>query len=236
MVIADADGSRAEQVASETTGTVVCRGVDVTDSSAVEALIARTELKLGPIGLWCGNAGAAFGAGLGADLDWERSWRLHVLAHVATVRTLVPRMIARGSGHVLITASAAGLLTSLDTAAYAVSKHAAVGFAEWLAIPCAEHGVTVSCLCPQAVRTPLIEGRDATVAAAGEVLEPDAVALLADEALAEDRFLVLPHPEVAEYERRKVEDRDRWLRGMARLRDGIPGLPAAFPPSVVDGE
>ena len=195
-------------------------GLDVTDQAAVAGLVDRVEEQLGPVDLWCSNAGVALGRDLGTDGDWERSFAVHVLAHVHLARVLAPRMAARGRGHLLLTASAAGLLANLDSAPYSVTKHGTVALAEWLAIRWGDAGVGVSCLCPQGVRTAMTEGMGAgsSVLAAGALLEPAEVAEAVVRGLADDRFLILPHPEVAEFERRRAADRDRWLAGMRRFR------------------
>ena len=180
-----------------------------------------SRTQLGPVDLWCSNAGVAAGRGTWAtDGDWERSFAVHVLAHVHLARVLAPRMAARGRGHLLLTASAAGLLTSMDSAPYSVTKHGTVALAEWLAIRWGDAGVGVSCLCPQGVRTAMTEGMGAgsSVLAAGALLEPEEVAEAVVRGLAEGRFLILPHPEVATFERRRAADRDRWLAGMRRAR------------------
>jgi NAD(P)-dependent dehydrogenase (short-subunit alcohol dehydrogenase family) len=221
VVVADLDEPGARRVAGEVEGaTVLAVGLDVTDPEAVAGLVERVERELGPVDLWCSNAGVALGRDLGGDQDWQRSFDVHVMAHVHVARFLLPRMAARGRGHLLVTASAAGLLTHMDAAAYSVTKHGAVALAEWLAIRYGDDGVTVSCLCPQGVRTPMLEreGAGGAVLAAGEVLEPEEVAGAVVAALANGRFLILPHPEVAEFERRRAADRDRWLAGMRRVR------------------
>jgi NAD(P)-dependent dehydrogenase (short-subunit alcohol dehydrogenase family) len=221
VVVADLDEPGARRVAHELAcPTPIGAGLDVTDPEAVAALVDRVERDVGPIDLWCSNAGVALGPDLGSDQDWRRSFEVHVMAHVHVARSLLPRMAARGRGHLLVTASAAGLLTDIDAAAYSATKHGAVAVAEWLAIRHGDDGVTVSCLCPQGVRTPMLEreGAGAAVRAAGAVLDPDQVAGTVVQALADGRFLVLPHPEVAEFERRRAADRDRWLAGMRRLR------------------
>jgi NAD(P)-dependent dehydrogenase (short-subunit alcohol dehydrogenase family) len=221
VVVADLDEPGARRVAHELTcPTPLGAGLDVTDPEAVAALVDRVERDVGPIDLWCSNAGVALGPDLGSDQDWHRSFEVHVMAHVHVARTLLPRMAARGRGHLLVTASAAGLLTEMDAAAYSVTKHGAVAVAEWLAIRHGDDGVTVSCLCPQGVRTPMLEreGAGRVVLAAGAVLDAEEVAGVVVEALADGRFLILPHPEVAEFERRRAADRDRWLAGMRRLR------------------
>jgi NAD(P)-dependent dehydrogenase (short-subunit alcohol dehydrogenase family) len=223
VVVADLDEPAARAAAARLDGPVALGvGMDVTRADQVAALADRVERELGPIDLWCSNAGIAVGGddGLGTDADWERTWQVHVMANVHAARHVLPRMAARGRGHLLVTASAAGLLTELDSAPYAASKHAAVAVAEWLAIRYGDTGVGFSCLCPQGVRTPLLEraGPDAATLAAGRVLEPEQVADAVVAGLADGRFLILPHPEVAEYERQRASDRDRWLAGMRRFR------------------
>jgi NAD(P)-dependent dehydrogenase (short-subunit alcohol dehydrogenase family) len=226
VVVADLDRPAAERVAAGLACPApLAAGLDVTDGAAVAGLVDRVEGEVGPVDLWCSNAGVALGRDLGGDGDWERSFAVHVLAHLHVARALVPRMAARGRGHLLLTASAAGLLTSLDSASYAVTKHGTVALAEWLAIRYGDTGVAVSCLCPQGVRTAMTEamGPDSSVLAAGPLLEPAEVAEAVVRALDEGRFLILPHPEVAEFERRRAADRDRWLAGMRRARSRLPG-------------
>ncbi len=196
--------------------------LDAADERAVAQLIERVEGEIGPIELWCGNAGIAAPGGFDVgDDEWGRAWSVHVMAHVIACRHMVPRWEARGSGHLLVTASAAGLLTSLGAAPYAVTKHAAVALAEWAAITYGDAGVRVSCLCPQGVRTAMTQRRDGGVAVNQVeqlgMIEPSEVAAVTLDALREDRFLVLPHPEVAVYEQRRAADRDRWLAGMRGL-------------------
>jgi NAD(P)-dependent dehydrogenase (short-subunit alcohol dehydrogenase family) len=231
VVVADLDEPGARRAAGELEGaTALPVGLDVTDPEAVAGLVERVERELGPIDLWCSNAGVALGPDLGADQDWQRSFEVHVMAHVHVARSLLPRMVARGRGHLLVTASAAGLLTDMDAAAYSVTKHGSVALAEWLAIRHGDDGVTVSCLCPQGVRTPMLEreGGSPAVLAAGALLDPEDVADAVVDGLADGRFLILPHPEVAEFERRRAADRDRWLAGMRRVRARLraPGPPA----------
>jgi NAD(P)-dependent dehydrogenase (short-subunit alcohol dehydrogenase family) len=221
VVVADLDGPGAERVAAALACPVALGvALDVTDQAAVARLVGRVEEEVGPVDLWCSNAGVALGRDLGEDPDWERSFAVHVLAHVHAARVLAPRMAARGRGHLLLTASAAGLLTNLDSAPYAVTKHGTVALAEWLAIRWGDAGVAVSCLCPQGVRTAMTEGLEdiSAVLAAGPLLEPEQVADAVVRGLAEGQFLILPHPEVAEFERRRAADRDRWLAGMRRAR------------------
>ena len=229
VVLADIDGSGAEAVAAEMVaeagpdGTAgFAAGIDVTDEDAVVSLIEQVESSLGPIELWCGNAGISRLGGVERpDDEWNHVWDVNVMAHVVACRHLIPRWVERGSGHLLVTASAAGLLTNFGTASYAVTKHAAVGLAEWLAIAHGDDGVRVSCLCPQGVRTPMTENEGAVavdqVRALG-LMEPEDVAAVTLEALRQDRFLILPHPEVATYELRRAGDRQRWLDGMRRMQ------------------
>lgn len=229
VVVADIDASGAEEVAADIaaeagSGTTAgfAAGIDVTDEDAVVSLIERVEASLGPIELWCGNAGISRLGGVEQlDDEWNQVWNVNVMAHVIACRHLVPRWVERGSGHLLVTASAAGLLTNFGTASYAVTKHAAVGLAEWIAITHGDDGVRVSCLCPQGVRTPMTENEGAVavdqVKALG-LIEPEEVAAVTLDALREDRFLILPHPEVATYEQRRAGDRQRWLDGMRRMQ------------------
>jgi NAD(P)-dependent dehydrogenase (short-subunit alcohol dehydrogenase family) len=204
---------------------------DVTDEAQVRAMVETTIAELGPIDLLCSNAGVATGRGLDAPGDvWERTWSVNVLAHLYAARAAIPHMLARGRGYLLNTCSAAGLLTQPGDAPYAVTKNAAVAFAEWLAVTYGDQGLKVSALCPQGVRTAMLDvglsgfhEAARVVAAAGKVLEPDEVADAVVAGLAAERFLILPHPEVAEYVRRKGDDRDRWLAGMRRLVASLPG-------------
>jgi NAD(P)-dependent dehydrogenase (short-subunit alcohol dehydrogenase family) len=223
VALVDIDGQRAERTAADVPGAIGL-GADVGDSGAVGAMVEAVEARLGPIDIYCSNAGVASGAGLGEEFEWERSWRVHVMAHVHAARLVVPAMARRGSGAFVVTASAAGLLMMMQSAPYTVTKHASVAIAEWLAVQHGGSGVQFHCLCPQGVRTPMVTGDprgEAEVASSGRILEPDEVADAVLEALRANRFLVLPHPEVHGYEQRKVDDRDRWLAGMRRLLAGI---------------
>jgi NAD(P)-dependent dehydrogenase (short-subunit alcohol dehydrogenase family) len=230
VVVADLDAQRAAEVAARLPGPLAL-GVrlDVTDEAQVAALAARVAEEIGPIDVYCSNAGVAGVAGLGDDADWQRAWQVHVLAHLYVARHVVPAMVARGSGHLMITASAAGLLAEADHAPYSVTKHGSVALAEWLAIQHVDQGVRVSCLCPQGVNTPMLANApgDSTTLAAGETIEPEQVCDAVMAALAEDRFLILPHPKVHGYERQRTADRDRWLSGMRRLRARAKGASAA---------
>lgn len=231
LALADLDVAAVARLAEELPVPAIGCEVDVADGAAVAALVTRTEAELGPVGLLCSNAGIGTGRGLDAsDEDWQRSLDVNVLAHVHGARAVLPGMLARGEGALLHTCSAAGLLTMVGDAPYSVSKHAAVAFAEWLAVTYRHRGIHVSALCPQGVRTPLLtDGLETgelaarVVVATGEVLEPDDVAAAAIAGLADERFLILPHPEVAEHLRRKATDPDRWLGAVNRMAATLEG-------------
>lgn len=224
VVVADLDGDRAAHLAGEIDG--VALTVDVGSAKANAAMVADAEDALGPIDLLALNAGIGVGGGVEADdADWDLSWRVNVMAHVWAVRAWLPGALERGGGYVLHTASAAGLLSNIGAAPYSVTKHAVVALAEWLAITHGDAGLKVSALCPMFVRTPMVEelrswpgGKGLT---AQGVAEPEAVAEAVVAGLAEERFLILPHPEVAEMEARRTADRDRWLQGMRRLQANV---------------
>jgi NAD(P)-dependent dehydrogenase (short-subunit alcohol dehydrogenase family) len=224
VVVADLDATAATGVAGSLSGGVGRGiGLDVADEDAVRAAVDRIEAEVGPIDVWCSNAGVGSAEGLGDDPDWERCWQVHVLAHVYAARHVLPRMLERDRGHFLVTASAAGLLSELDTAPYTVTKHGSVALAEWLAIRYRGSGVHFACVCPLGVRTPMTAGLDAgsSTLASGALLEPEQVADAVVAGMADGRFLILPHPEVAEFERRRASDRDRWLTGMGRLYQSL---------------
>lgn len=216
VAIADLDPARTEAVAAEIGAVgIAC---DVSREGDVRSLVDRVEAEIGPIDVFCSNAGIALiGDETAPDDDWQRSWDVHVMAHVYAARALVPRMSERGGGYLVNTASAAGLLTHIHSASYAVTKHGAVAFAEWLAIRHRDAGIRVSVLCPQLVHTAMTRGRGHTVASVDGAMEPEEVAACVVAAMREESFLILPHPEVLEYMRRKSGDYDRWLRGMRRL-------------------
>jgi NAD(P)-dependent dehydrogenase (short-subunit alcohol dehydrogenase family) len=229
VVVADIDAPGAAAVAQDIGGLAV--PCDVSVEADVAALVDTTLLSFDRIDLFCANAGILWGsrpddpAGIigpdAPDVAWERIWRVNVMAHVYAARAVVPRMLDQGGGHLLVTASAAGLLTLLGNAPYSVTKHAAVALAEWLAITYGDQGLRVSCLCPQLVRTDMLAGATAATKERGlgdlDVLEPEAVADAVVHGLREEQFLILPHPDVAEFFRRKAADYDRWLAGMRRL-------------------
>jgi NAD(P)-dependent dehydrogenase (short-subunit alcohol dehydrogenase family) len=235
VVVADLNAEGAEAVAAELGERAIGLGCDVTQESDVDALIAQAEEGFGgAIDLFCANAGIGTGSGLDApDELWDASFAVNVKAHVLAARRLVPKWVERGEGYFLSTASAAGLLSQIGDAPYSVSKHAAVAFAEWLALTYGDRGLRVSCLCPMGVNTAMLNaGLDMedehglgarVVAAAGRVLEPEDVADEVVRAIAEERFLVLPHPEVGEFLRRKGDDPERWLAGMRRLQAHVMG-------------
>lgn len=205
-------------------------GCDVADHGQLRRMIEDLEQRVGPIELFCANAGIASGQGIEAsDEVWDRVIDVNLMANVQAARILVPRWIERGRGHLLLTASAAGLLTNLGDAPYTVSKHAAVALAEWISITYGDRGVGVSCLCPQGVRTPLLFGRDdsavrslaSRVVKAQRVLEPEDVADAAVAGVIDGRFLILPHEEVSSYEQARAQDRERWLASMRRLQSEL---------------
>ncbi len=229
VVCTDLDGENAQATADLIGAKASARTLDVADEAAIEALVAEIEQEQGGIDLFVSNAG--YGQRGGLDLptaDWQRMMNVHTWSHLAAARAAMPGMISRGGGYFLNTASAAGLLTQMDSGPYAVSKHAAVAFAEWLLINYADQGIGVSVLCPQAVRTNILgpqamraDSSNARQAAGDGILEPEFVAQACIDAVREERFLVLPHPEVATYFQRKANDYDRWLLGMRRFRQRL---------------
>jgi NAD(P)-dependent dehydrogenase (short-subunit alcohol dehydrogenase family) len=225
VVVADINAEGAAQVAQEIGGLAL--PTDVSLEADIRRLVEQTINVYGQIDLFCSNAGIA-GVQGGAEVPneaWQRIWEVNLMAHIYAARYVLPGMLARGEGYLLQTASAAGLLTQIGSAPYSVTKHAAVAFAEWLAITYGDAGIKVSCLCPQGVRTKMLLGEDGkreNFLVAG-ALSPEEVADAVVKGLAEERFLILPHPEVAEYFRRKASDYDRWLRGMRRLQARVIG-------------
>ncbi|MFX3657940.1 MAG: SDR family oxidoreductase [bacterium] len=217
VVVADIDASGARAVAEAIDGWSM--GVDVSREGDIIELIEQTERQFGPIALFCSNAGIGLGRGLDEpDEVWQKIWSINTLSHVYAARNLIPRMKARGGGYLLNTASAAGLLSQIGSVTYAVTKHAAVALAEWIAITHGRDGIKVSVLCPQAVRTAMTAGGPG-VAGVDGMIEPDEVADCVVQALRDETFLVLPHPTVAEYIKRKTSDYDRWIKGMQRLQE-----------------
>lgn len=221
VVIADIDIDKAKQIAAEIGGQAV--KTDVGKEADMIDLVEKTTENFGSIDLFCSNAGIGGVPGF-AEVEkqaWQHIWEVNVMSHIYAARAVLPQMIARGEGYLLNTASAAGLLTQIGSAAYSVTKHAALAFAEWLAITYGDRGIKVSCLCPQGVRTDLLDratekGTNAFLL--DGVIEPEDVAAAVVKGLAEEKFLILPHPIVATYFQNKANDYDRWLRGMRRLQ------------------
>ena len=219
VVVADIDDGSAQRVAAAIGGLGV--RTDVTRELDLQRLAADVASRYGAIDLFCSNAGIAVDGGEETpDSEWQRCWDVNVMAHVLAARAVLPGMLKRGEGYLLQTVSAAGLLTHIHSATYAVTKHASLAFAEWLAMAYGDRGIRVSALCPQGVRTDMLRraasgGRTFLLDSA---LEPEQVADEVVKGLAAERFLILPHPEVAEYFRRKGTDYDRWIREMRKLR------------------
>src|SRR5271155_115410 len=224
VVVADLKSSRARlaDVAGDIDGLAVT--VDVAEEADIKALIAAAEDKYGPIDIFFSNAGLSRkGQETADDADWDVSWRVHVMSHVFAARALVPGMLARRSGYLLNTASAAGLLASLNSMPYGVTKNAAVALAEHLAIQYGDRGIRVSVLCPQSVQTGMTTPGPSAARVDGVML-PTEVARIVIEAIEAERFLILSHPKVNEYVQRKAQNIDRWLAGMRRLRDKTYGV------------
>jgi NAD(P)-dependent dehydrogenase (short-subunit alcohol dehydrogenase family) len=223
VVVADRQAEAAQAVAAEIGGTA--ETVDVADADAITGLVERTIARYGRIDVFFSNAGIATGVELEDPLDlWHRAYDIHVMAHVYAARAVLPAMLERGSGYLLNTASAAGLLTSPGDAPYTVTKHGAVALAEWLAVTYGGRGVGFSVLCPLGVATPLLMDPIAAgnagalaVAASGTIVTPEHVADTVVAGLAAETFLILPHPEVGRFWAQKASDPDRWLAGLRRL-------------------
>jgi NAD(P)-dependent dehydrogenase (short-subunit alcohol dehydrogenase family) len=221
LVLGDLDVSAARDVAEEIGGEAY--EIDVADEDANRELVEYAEGSHGPIDLFCANAGYAIVGDEQADArEWDRMWHVNLMSHVYAAKALVPSWVARGKGYFLSTASAAGLLTNLKAAQYSVTKHAAVAFAEWLAITYGDAGIRVSCLCPQFVDTPLLTGAEEFKTLGGNhVLTPEEVADAVVAGLQSERFLILPHPEVATFFQNKANDYDRWIGGMRKLQRSV---------------
>jgi NAD(P)-dependent dehydrogenase (short-subunit alcohol dehydrogenase family) len=218
IVVADLQHARAESVAREIGDRAVAVRCDVAVEADIQALVETARAKFGQVDVYVSNAGI-LGAMGGIELPdalWDSMWKIHVMAHVWAARATLPAMVERGEGYFLVTASAAGLLNIVETAPYGVTKHAAVGLAEWLRIAYGRSGIRVSCLCPQSVRTDMTSQGTGSAGIDG-VLSADEVAAAVLATMAEERFLCLPHPEVGAYHRRKGEDYDRWLGGMQKM-------------------
>ena len=236
VVFGDIDVAGANETAKlvrSVGGVAVGVGADASTTAGIDALILLARNEFGPVDVFVANAGIIGAPGLGDDeADWDRIIDVNLRAHVRAAKALVPEWVARGRGYFVSVASAAGLLTQLGAAGYSVTKHAAVGFAEWLSITHGDKGIGVSCVCPMGVDTPLLTGitdsshpaarmAAAAVKNAGEVVSPDRVAELTVEAVLTDRFLVLPHPVVLDMYRQKGADYERWLAGMRRYQGSL---------------
>jgi NAD(P)-dependent dehydrogenase (short-subunit alcohol dehydrogenase family) len=222
VVVNDLNPAAAQAVAGEIGGFAVPG--DAGTEQGVELLIGTATDLLGEIDTYCSNAGTVAGSGPETpDELWQRAWEVNTLAHVRAARLLLPGWLSRGAGTFVVTASAAGLLTMLGAAPYSVTKHAAVGFAEWLAATYAHRGLAVHCICPQGVRTQMLagSGRAGDIVLAAAAIEPEQVAEALAAAMAVGKFLVLPHPEVRDYYVHRATDTDRWLRGMSRLQQRV---------------
>jgi len=217
VVVADVNLEHAQAVADEIKGIAV--RCDVSKEADIQALVATARQHYGQVDAYISNAGILGRMG-GLDLEdalWDAMWNIHGMAHVWAARAVVPEMVARGEGFFMVTASAAGLLTIVESAPYAVTKHAAVAFAEWLRIAYGRKGVQVACLCPQSVQTNMISGTDGGSAAVNGILAPEVVAQEVVTTMDNGKFLVLPHPEVAQYFRNKGQDYERWIGGMQKM-------------------
>ena len=233
VVVTDLDESGARAVAEELGDSATALAGDASSDEHIDAAVRLSENTFGPVDLYFANAGVGLGGGVDTGEEvWDLAFDVNLRAHIRAARRLIPGWVERGSGYFVSTASAAGLLTQIGNAPYSVTKHAAVGFAEWLNITHGDDGVRVSCLCPMGVDTKLLrpEGDFATadqrlmqraVESAGAVLTPGTVAAIVLEAVADERFLILPHPEVLDMYRQKGADYDRWLRGMRRYQTSL---------------
>lgn len=219
VIVADLDEQGAKRVAEEIKGTAMAANVG--KESEVKRLVEQTTRQFGQIDVFCSNAGIGVQGGPEApDSDWQRSWDVNVMAHIYAARAVLPQMLERKEGYLVQTVSAAGILTQIGSAPYSVTKHAAMSFAEWLAITYGDRGIHVSALCPQGVRTNMLFNAQFGGGAflLEGALEPEQVAAEVIKAVTEERFLILPHPEVAKYFQNKANDYERWLRGMRKLQ------------------
>lgn len=233
VVVADVNLERAQEVARGIGAQAIAVRCDVSREADIQALAQQARERFGRIDIWCSNAGILGRMG-GMELEdalWDSMWRIHGMAHVWAARAVIPGMLQRGEGYFLVTASAAGLLNIVESAPYGVTKHAAVAVAEWLRIAYGRKGIRVSCLCPQSVQTDMT--RDGTGSAGIDgVLTPQQVADVVVQTMREERFLALPHPEVAKYFLAKAQDYDRWLGGMQKLYAQHQPSPAQGPSGV----
>jgi NAD(P)-dependent dehydrogenase (short-subunit alcohol dehydrogenase family) len=230
VVINDLDADAAAAVAEQTGGYAVAG--DASTEQGVRDLIAAARKHLGAIDIYCSNAGIAAGTDPQTpDPVWDRAWEVNVMAHVRASRELLPGWLERGRGTFIVTASAAGLLTMLGSAPYSVTKHAAEGYAEWLAATYGHRGLVVHCICPQGVRTSMLaaSGQAGQVVLQDAAIEPERVAEALLAGMAEGRFLILPHPEVRGYYELRASDTDKWLRGMSRMQQRIEAVERDMP-------
>jgi NAD(P)-dependent dehydrogenase (short-subunit alcohol dehydrogenase family) len=218
VVVNDLDPDATEAAAAETGGRPVPG--DCASESGVSALVAAARAELGQIDIWFGNAGIVRGFGLAAtDADWTANWEVNTMAHVRAARLLVPEWLERGRGRFVVTASAAGLLTALDLATYSVTKHGAVAFAEWLSATYRHRGIVVQAICPQGVKTNMLAATGAVrELIAADAVTPEAVAEATWQALHDDRFLILPHPDAGDFYAQRAATPDRWLSAMNKLQ------------------
>jgi len=225
VVVADLDSEAAATVANEVDGLAFT--INVSSEADNQRLVDETIKSFGHIDLFCANAGISGerGATEVSTEAWQNIWEVNVMSHVNAAKAVLPSMLERGSGYLLHTASAAGLLTHVEAAPYSVTKHAVVAFAEWLSITHGDSGIGVSCLCPLGVRTQMLMGVEGerTSFLMHDAIEPEVVADVVINGLSEETFLILPHPEVAMFFNRKASDYDRWIRGMRRLSKEVRG-------------
>lgn len=229
VAVTDRDPNSLRGLTQELGDAHLAMPADVSDEQQMRRLLDAVESEVGPVGVFCANAGVAVGSDPVQTPDhvWDQAFAVNVRAHILAARLLLPGWLERREGYFVATASAAGLLTQIGSAPYSVSKHAAVAFAEWLSVTYGHRGVRVSCVCPMGVRTPMLEGEGegaleslaARVVRDAGVIEPEDVAIMTVDAIEQERFLVLPHPEVLKFFQRKAADYDRWLEGMRRLQD-----------------
>src|SRR5215469_16318080 len=219
VVVADLDEQGAKRVADEIKGTAVA--TNVSKEADIQHLVEQTTRQFGQIDVFCSNAGVGVQGGPDAsDAEWQKSWEVNVMAHIYAARAVLPQMLERKEGYLVQTVSAAGLLTQIGSAPYSVSKHAAMSFAEWLSITYGDQGLRVSALCPMGVKTQMLARAEFSGGAflLETAIEPDQVADEVIKVIGEEKFLILPHPDVARFFQQKASDYDRWLRGMRRLQ------------------
>jgi len=218
VYVADVDEKTLNETASDIGATPI--SCDVSKEDSIKGLVAKVQNECGRVDIFMSNAGVYDeGNEAAEDSEWMRNWSIHVMAHVYAARAVIPSMIRNKCGYLINTASAAGLLTHIDSATYSTTKHAAIGFAEYLSINYASKGIKVSVLCPQAVRTAMTQGREDSVASVDGMLEPSFLAEIVIESIQKEEFLILPHPQVLTYIQRKTADYERWLSGMRRFKE-----------------